>query len=163
MPEPVRRTLLIGMGNPYRQDDGVGPYVIRKLVCARLPGVETAVDIGDSLQLLARMQDFEQVLLIDAMAASTQPGKLLELDGLQQPLHVADFFVSSHVLSIAEAIALGRKLDRLPRVLRVYGIEGQLFGHGDGLSAPVRQSADRLVIHLQTILSDSPQRQSQPA
>jgi hypothetical protein len=39
---------------------------------------------------------------------------------------------------------LGRALDRLPRTLVVYAIEGESFEVGDVLSTPVQEAVDQL-------------------
>ena len=48
------------------------------------------------------------------------------------------FRTSTHLLGVAEAVELGRELDRLPQRLTVYGIEGERFDVGEGLSATSR-------------------------
>ena len=50
----------------------------------------------------------------------------------------SDFFkYSSHAFSLAEAVEMARVLDQLPSQLTVYGIEGNDFDHGEGLSPAV--------------------------
>ncbi len=141
-------TLYIGLGNPYRQDDGVGTYVVRALAADPRPGMQTAIDIGDSLQLLSRMQGYRSVMLIDAMKAGTSPGLLQRFDGHGNRWRDAAFAVSSHVLGLGEAIDLGRRLQNLPPDLTILGIEGQQFDFGIGLSPAVRACADTLISEL---------------
>ncbi len=141
-------TLYIGLGNPCRQDDGVGPYVVQALAAMPRPGMQTAIDIGDSLQLLNRMQGHDQVTVIDALKADSSPGRVHRFDGHSEQWRAAPFAVSSHVLSLAEALDLGRTLQQLPARLTIVGIEGQHFAVGTNLSPAVRRSADSLIDEL---------------
>ena len=43
---------------------------------------------------------------------------------------------------LPEAVELARELDRLPRRLVVYGIEGESFEAGEGLSPAVETTVD---------------------
>lgn len=52
---------------------------------------------------------------------------------------------STHGLGVAEAIALGGALGRLPRRLVVIGIEGARFDAGEGLSPEVDRALDHAV------------------
>ena len=51
---------------------------------------------------------------------------------------------STHALGLAEAVELARSLGRLPQRVVVYGIEGESFAFGKGLSAAVAAAADRV-------------------
>ena len=52
---------------------------------------------------------------------------------------------SSHGNGIAEAVALGRALDRLPEQLVVIGIEPGRLDHGDELSPTVAAALDTVI------------------
>ena len=139
--------VVIGMGNAYRQDDGVGPVVARRV--RQLAGeTATVVEVaGGALELLDLWDGVEKVVVIDAVVGA-QPGAihrfaLQELDGIQ--------FAggSTHSLGLAEGVRLGRVLDRLPGELVVFGIEGIAFGHGTALTnrvAAAVESAARCVL-----------------
>jgi hydrogenase maturation protease len=58
------------------------------------------------------------------------------------------FHYSTHRFGLAEAVETARALGLLPGSLRVFGIEGQDFGAGIGLSPAVEHSADLLVRRL---------------
>jgi hypothetical protein len=49
---------------------------------------------------------------------------------------------------VSEAVALAEKLDCLPGVLIMYGIEGESFDLGRGLSSKVDRAASRVVDRL---------------
>jgi hydrogenase maturation protease len=51
------------------------------------------------------------------------------------------FHHSSHLFGIAEAVEMARSLGRLPLRLLVYGIAGEHFSYGEGLSPRVARAA----------------------
>ena len=56
---------------------------------------------------------------------------------------------------MAEAVELARELDRLPGRLAVYGIEGESFEVGEGLTPIVEEAVERLVGQLRRELGGS--------
>lgn len=136
--------LLAGLGNPWRRDDGVGPWVVRALATLRLEGVACSARISDGLALIDVWRGRERVYLFDALRGAGPAGALRRFDAIEDALP-ADSRLSSHALALADAVSLGRTLGCLPRQLTLLGIEGADFGHGEGLSGPVRATAERLV------------------
>ena len=53
-----------------------------------------------------------------------------------------------HALGVGDAVELARELDRLPPRLAVYGIEGESFEAGEGLSPAVEATVSALVAEL---------------
>ena len=131
-------TQIIGIGNTDRGDDAAGPAVVAALESRPPPGVTLRCARGDVLALIDDWSGAENVLLVDAMAPDGTPGRVLRLDAGNETLSPAlANFASSHAFNLAEAIELARALDRLPRQLIVYGIEGLSFSHGASLSDAV--------------------------
>ena len=60
------RTLLLGLGNPSRSDDGAGWEVVSLFDFLRLPGVETRVSQQLGLELLEEWDGFDRVVFVDA-------------------------------------------------------------------------------------------------
>jgi hydrogenase maturation protease len=155
---PTRRLpLVIGLGNDHRGDDGSGLAVARALR-SRLEGrarVEECASGG--IALLELWRDADHVLVVDAVKSGAAAGTVHRFDagdGFSPGLHAA---TSTHGLSLAEAVALGRGLGCLPRHLVVYGIEAENVEVGDGLTPPVahgvREAAERIAAELES--SDS--------
>lgn len=142
------RRLLIGLGNPDRGDDGVGPYVARRVATAVPPDVTAITETGDPLALLDRWTDTDEVVLIDAAAPRGQAGRIHRLDPLAAPLPPDLAFASTHTVGLAAALDLARVLGRLPARLVIYAIEAADFSPGAPLSPQVAAAADRLVPRL---------------
>ncbi|MCP5026884.1 MAG: hydrogenase maturation protease [Actinomycetia bacterium] len=136
--------LVIGVGNRWRGDDGLGPRAVEALE-RRLPGLlDVMVLDGEPARLVAAWEGRPWVLVVDAVRTGCPPGTIHRLDALTAavPPHPT---CSSHGAGVDTGVALGRALDRLPGELVVFGIEPADLDHGDHLSDPVAAAFDDLL------------------
>lgn len=130
---------VIGIGNRLRGDDAAGPWVIDLLSASPPAGVRLLTAPGDMLALFDLWEASEHAILVDAMAPGDTPGRVLRLEAGDAPLaSTLGSFASSHAFNLAEAVALGRALGRLPPRLVIYGIEAASFEHGSAPGAAVQ-------------------------
>lgn len=141
----MRETLVIGIGNAYRSDDGAGLAAMRALQAKRLPGVQFLACAGDGTALIDAWQTGRNVILIDAVASGARAGTTYRFDALAEQIPLSCSFHSTHAFGIAEALELARALECLPPSLLVYGIEGQNFMSGVGLAPPVQEAIQEVV------------------
>jgi len=149
---PVRLPLVIGLGNEHRGDDGSGLEVARALR-SRLGGKARVEEcVSEGIALLEIWRDADRVVVVDAVRSGAVPGTVHRFeagDGFSPGFHPA---TSTHGLSLAEAVALGRGLGCLPRELIIYGIEADDVRVGDGLTPPVargvREATERILVEL---------------
>jgi hydrogenase maturation protease len=139
---------LIGIGNRFRRDDGAGLEVARLLRLAAPPRVRISEQEGEPASLLEAWSDADEALLVDGVFSGAAPGTLHRFEVGEEPLPAELFRPSTHILGVAEAVELGRELGRLPKRLAVYGIEGESFEHGEGLTATVQAAVQSLVAEL---------------
>lgn len=135
----MTRVRIIGIGSPCG-DDRIGWDAIEALQASGLLGQYPAGTVEACCcdrpgALLAWFQDVEAAILIDAMRSGAPPGTVQKL--AVHALAPVQDPVSSHGISVAEQIALGRVLGLLPPTLLVYGIEA-------GQMAPGTQADGRL-------------------
>lgn len=135
-----KRALVLGVGNEYRGDDAVGILLCRRLAEQAPPHLAVAEHNGEGAALLEAWLGAELVIVIDAVQSGAPAGKIFRFDAAVQAIPSQFFHYSTHAFSLAEAIELGRTLNRLPRHLIVYGIEGKNFTAGAPLSAAVAQA-----------------------
>jgi hydrogenase maturation protease len=109
-------------------------------------GVEVLVWSGDPLGLLDRLTGVDRLLLIDAVVTGAPAGTIHRLRP-EAPFATAPA-ASSHGLGLADALALGRALGRLPPHVDVWGVEGAVFDLGADLHEVVRRGVERVVDHL---------------
>jgi hydrogenase maturation protease len=132
---------VIGVGNPYRRDDGVGPAVIAALETAVPDGVTLTVTDGEPTQLLDAWAETDLAIVVDAVLCERPaPGRVHRTD-VPPPGRAA----STHGLGIPEAIQLAEALDRAPRRLVVYAVEAADLGFGDTLSPAVAAAVPGVV------------------
>lgn len=141
--------LVIGIGNSYRSDDGVGPAVLALLKARQLPGAQLLECDGDCSTLLDAWQGANAVVLVDAVSSNAPPGTIFRFDLLAQEFPRDLSFQSTHAFGVAEALALGRVLKQLPARLALYAIEGKSFATGIGLSGEVRSAVQEVARQLE--------------
>lgn len=135
------RIVIIGVGNEYRGDDGVGIVIARRLR-ARLPSDIKIIEAGgEGVSLLDAWQGANFVVLLDAAQSGAPPGTIHRFDASTESIPSAFLNYSTHAFSVAEAVELSRVLHELPPHLIVYGIEGSNFEAGAGLSPAVEVAA----------------------
>ncbi|MBV9415022.1 MAG: hydrogenase maturation protease [Solirubrobacterales bacterium] len=132
--------LVVGLGNELRRDDGAGIMVARDLIARGTgPGIEVRELPGEPIALLDAWQACDAAVVIDAMCSGAVPGTITRLDAQCEPLHeTLRGSPSTHVVSLVDTLELGRALDKLPRRLIVYAVEGREFTAGAGVSEAVR-------------------------
>lgn len=138
-------TLVIGLGNAFRGDDGVGRVVARRLREIALPGVTVREESGEGAALMEAWMDAGAVILVDAVQSGAAPGTIHRLDATRTPVPSRFFHYSTHAFSVAEAVELARALNQLPPHLILYGIEGGDFTAGEQLSPEVAAAVDELL------------------
>ena len=147
-------TVVIGVGNELRGDDGAGLAVVRALSGGVPEGVVVLECEGEPVSLLAAWEGHERAIVVDATQSESEPGTIRRLLAQDGPLPPALAGSSTHLLGLADAIELARALGRLPASTVVYGIEGAAFETGTGLSEAVADSAARVAAAIRRELED---------
>jgi hydrogenase maturation protease len=140
----LEKTLVIGIGNALRRDDTVGLAVahwLKQRAPHTLPIMEHD---ADGVNLMEAWRGMHHVFLIDAICSGATPGSVHRFDAGKTGLPNSWFPCSSHLIGVAEAVALARTLLRLPDQLIVYGIEGAEFGYGERLSPAVASAVEKV-------------------
>ena len=132
-PDP-RRRVIIGVGNEYRRDDGIGPAVVEHLREHAPGSVVLTVTDGEPTQLLDAWDGADLAVIIDAVLCEPSvPGRIHRTEAV--PQHAAT--PSTHGLGIPDAVRLADALDRAPRRLVVYAVEAGDIGFGRELTPAV--------------------------
>lgn len=142
-------TLVVGLGQTDRGDDGVGPAVVR-VVADRL-GDAAGVHVlahEDPTALLDLWAGHDQVVVVDAVVTGSPAGTLHRRDlGAEAPPLSADGWAAAghggtHAFGLATAVQLARALHRLPAHVLVIGVEAGCLDIGAPLSAPVAAAVE---------------------
>lgn len=132
--------ILVGLGNSFRRDDGVGPALLQ-----RLAQVESHYCEGDPLRLMAALDGQRGAVVVDAVSG-TEPGRIHRWVWGETPPELLGPKLSSHAFSLFEALTLMENLQKLPPKVVIFGMEGEDFSWGTGFSSPVEQALSQLEI-----------------
>ena len=139
-------TVVIGVGNRDRGDDAAGP-----LVCDRLrerssvtAAIRTFVCEGSILDLALHWDASDHVIIVDAMAPGTDPGRIITFDATVDPLPTP-VSVSTHDLDVSVAVELARAIGRMPAQLLLIGIEAAQTEWCTPTSRSVDEAIDAVV------------------
>jgi len=143
--------VVIGVGNDYRRDDGLGPLVVAALAGRqaddpRLSGVDLRVSDGEPTRLIDLWTGTDLAIVIDAVLDDNHHAghrHELALDALDRLAD--DHSAGSHAISLGSTVALGQALGRLPRRLIVLAVSGTEFGFGQGLTPPVAAAVPAVI------------------
>lgn len=135
--------VVIGVGNRFRGDDGVGLEVVSRLSDLGLdPRIEVRAHEGEGVGLIDLWDGADAAVLVDCMRSGARAGTVRRIDAGSEATPVPLRGTSSHATGVGEAIALARVLGRLPRTVIAYGVEGTSFETGAELSRAVAGAID---------------------
>lgn len=147
------RSLVLGLGNILNHDEGVGVYA-QQMLKDRL-GDRTGLEIVDGgvlgLDLLPLVASAGHLLILDAVDAGLEPGRLVELEGDAVP-RFSKRKLSQHQLAFEEVLELAAVSGGLPEHIRLYGLQPGDISPGLGLSREVEAALPLLVERAEAVL-----------
>lgn len=138
--ETVQTTVIIGLGNPLRADDGVGTAVVEALRAqGGVPPSVALLDGGTAgLEMALLWQGYERLILVDTVEMDCPPGTWRRFALGDVTVYGRSAMRGTlHDAGVAEALALSEALGTLPPQVVVYGIQPQTVAWRLGLSAAV--------------------------
>jgi len=129
--------LVVGYGNPGRQDDGIGPEIVQELERLQLPGLTLDADYQLSIEHAADLAQADRVVFVDASISGPEPFELKRLE----PLLSMEF--TSHTLSPESVLAICRDTYRYEPEAFLVAVRGYSFEFGEGLTDGARHNRDR--------------------
>jgi hydrogenase maturation protease len=137
-----RDTIVIGIGNDFRRDDGVGLTAAHRIAERNLPGVRVVSGISEPAALLEAWSGATRAVVVDAVTGANSAGRIRRWTG---PDLETSAVVSSHTLGLAQTYALGQALARMPNELVVFTVDVIDTNHGIGLTQAVAAAVPSLV------------------
>jgi len=123
----MKRTVVIGLGNPILSDDAVGVRVSRllKAELADAPGVEIKELYAGGMRVMDAIAGFDKAVIVDAMQTGLHRPGFIRLIPVAE-LGTARNLASTHDTNLPTTLALGRMLGMsMPQDVKVFGIEAQ--------------------------------------
>ncbi|MFF9391334.1 hydrogenase maturation protease [Streptomyces griseoluteus] len=139
------RVVVVGVGNPLRGDDGVGPAAVEALR-GRVPDdTVLTVSDGEPARMLDLWRGADTVFVVEALRTRpARPGELHTLTAADAANRTAAG-ASTHALGLGECLALAEALGQLPQTLVVHAMEVAEVELGAPLSEAVRSALPELV------------------
>jgi hydrogenase 3 maturation protease len=147
-------TVLVGIGNRWRRDDGAGP-----LLMDRVAGKVRArcIDAGDAPERHlgeALHSRPETIILVDAVDFGGSPGEIAVFGGGDLPARLG----TTHDVPLR--VLMGYLAAEGRATVLLVGIQPASVGFGEGVSAPVEASVEALADLLEARLQGSGQATS---
>lgn len=148
-----KETLILGVGNSMRRDDGIGPEVIRLLTERRakkngrygLTADTDLIDGGtDGLGLIEYLKDYKKVIIVDAVDMKLHPGTVKIFTPKEAVISINKDSLSTHGFGIAELIKLAEELDINPELV-IVGVQPGDISFGENLSKVVESEVKGLI------------------
>jgi hydrogenase maturation protease len=154
----MKKTAILGFGNPVRADDGVGCYVIEQLKknASEFPHI-SLFDMGTAaFEILFQLKGHERIIIVDAVLNSGEaPGTLFQLPASEVEAAVIDDpMVFLHGLKWDQALSYAKKIlqNAYPTDITVFLIAIEDTHLDIGLSETVQKAGDRVVSAIQQLL-----------
>ena len=147
-------TLILGLGNPLRGDDGVGCRLVEELARRELPpGVQVLDGGAAGLGLLNLVEGWERVVVVDAAEMGRGPGEIVRFtladvrlaSASDRPSAGSGHRFSLHHAGLSEVLALADALDRTLPEMVIFGVQPARVGWGEGLSPAVEAALPALI------------------
>ncbi len=135
----------VGLGNPFRGDDGIG-YLLARELHKHHPNSAIYLIHDDFTPLLTVFETFPICFIFDAIDSEAPAGTIVEIDLLHGTLNELNrLATSSHHLSLTKIIELGRQMDILPQAVYLFGVVGKQFELGTSVSAEAKNAIPAVV------------------
>ena len=116
-----KKVLLLGIGNPCRGDDGLGPALAARFEAERPEGVEVDINYQLNVEDALKLKEFDVVVLLDAAVDGDGPFYFREVEP------AAKGELSTHSVAPESVAAYARELFEARGRLYVLGIRGADF------------------------------------
>ena len=157
--------MVIGIGNPIRGDDGIGPVVAEEICKTFHPKArgecECVSFTGSGLDLLGTLQGYDRAVLIDSFAGGQiEEGECCRVE-LPDEESKGTWGPSTHYIGIVDALRLARHMRvALPGEIRFYGIGVKTAdAYQEGLSEALTRRVPAIVEMISDDLRGGERRQ----
>ena len=150
----MRRVLIAGVGNILLGDDGVGPYVVRKLAANYVfeEGVELE-DLGTpALDFIDHLDGLDLLVVVDAVNDGSEPGTVNVYSKEDLLRHAPAVRVDPHSPALTESLLAAEFYGVGPRDVVLVGISGEVYDAGCALSAVAQRAVEKAAYQVLAVL-----------
>ncbi len=139
---------VIGLGNRFTTDDGIGFLIADAIAAHDLRGVRVYKYIGEGISLTDLWQNASLAIVIDAVCADGLPGTVCRFEASPETINSGFFNYSIHALHVGEAIEFSKTMNcTLPAII-IYGIHGADFGIGRQVTPEITTATPNIVAQI---------------
>lgn len=148
--EPTSHTVVIGLGNPYLSDEGIGCCLVT-ILTERYRQARAKVkspsppqspvsfrDLGTGgINVLHSIAGRKRVIFLDCAFMNFEPGTIHKFFPFEVGSNKKLTHFSLHEGDLLQTLALARKLGECPEEIIIFGIEPADLSPGNSLSTPL--------------------------
>lgn len=139
-----KKTIVIGVGNTLRHDDGIGPAVVQSLKNSDIGNKASILDAGtDGLALIDYIKRYEKIIIVDAVNMGLCPGEIKIFSPDEAIVNVSSDSLSTHGFGLADLLNLLKAL-KITRDIKIAGVQPEDVSIGEGLSKIVMEKIDSI-------------------
>ncbi len=147
-------TIVVGLGNPLRQDEGIGVRILQELEHRFgdwRPDVRL-LDIGTAgMRLLDALAGADRALIVDCARMGEEPGTMLRFMPQEVASRRDGGSITPHAGDLLQLIDLARRLGQCSDKIVLFGIEPLSLGYAAELSPLLEE---RLSLYCGRILEE---------
>lgn len=147
--------LVLGIGNLVMSDDGVGVVVAQRLQKKyRFPDNVEVMDGGTlGLDLLPKLENITNLIMIDAVETGSKAGTCVRLCGQELPFAL-ETKVSPHQMGLKDLLAVSELMGHSPNEMVLIGVQPGSIEMEIGLTPEVEAQLETLISNVLNELAD---------
>ena len=144
---------IIGIGNPLRNDDGIGIIIVKQLIKIRekLPKNIKIIDGGTGgMNLIHTISNYDLVIFVDAINFLKKPGesKFFSINEISNKK--VEITISTHGENILKVISLSQDIYNKSQEILFFGIQPKNTSYGTTISPELKNN---IKLYLKQIIS----------
>jgi len=153
--QPHMSVLVLGIGNLVMSDDGVGVMVAQRLQQGyRFPDNVEVIDGGTlGLDLLPKLENITNLIMIDAVETGQTAGTCVRLCGKELPIAL-ETKLSPHQMGLKDLLAVSELMGHSPKEMVLIGVQPGSIEMEIGLTADVEPQLETLISNVLTELTN---------
>ncbi|WP_051309294.1 hydrogenase maturation protease [Desulfogranum japonicum] len=116
------KCVVVGIGNPYLQDDRAGVVVVEKLEEQGVPcNTEIVYTVG--FEVMDKVKGYDRAIIVDACMLGNEPGSILEVT--MDDIFTTSSLVNSHAITLGTTLKTGYLCfqEEMPKEIQIVLIE----------------------------------------
>jgi hydrogenase maturation protease len=150
-----KRIKIVGFGNPYMADDGIGIKVVDVLLADHVFKDYENIEVIDGgtcgMDLIFILEQAEKIIVVDAVDAGQKTAEIVSfsLEEIREGKKDARFFrsYSLHDMGLTEVFEIIEKMG-LKKEIKVIGIKPKIIGHSENLSEEIERKIPDIILKI---------------